>query len=80
MYQWDDDMEAALQIAMNYLDGTGQTQLLKDASISAAIAVAEARKAGIHHRIGLANAAIKSVERETAQQQKADLGFLKLCD
>lgn len=77
MYQWDYDMEIALQIAMNYLDGTGQTSLTDD-PLSVAIAIAEARKAGVHHRIKLANAAIKSVERE--RERQTNLGFLKLCD
>jgi hypothetical protein len=68
VYQWDYDMEIALQIAMNYRDRTGQTSPLTGDPLNVAIAIAEARKPGVHHRIKLANAAINSVERERNQQ------------
>jgi hypothetical protein len=69
MYQqWDYDMEVAPQIAMDYLDRTGQTPLFKDAQISVVKAIAAARKSGVQHRIKLADTAIKAVEREREER------------
>ena len=64
MYQWDHDMEVALQIAMGYLERTGQTKSFQDPQARVARAIAMERQAGMRHRIKLANAAIKAVERE----------------
>ena len=60
MYQWDYEREIALQIALDYLERTGQAPEF----VRAQSAVASAWQAGLRHRIALANAAIKAVERE----------------
>ena len=57
-------MEVALQIAMDYLDRTGQAVLFREAQSKAAMAIAVAWKGGVRHRIKLANIAIKAVERK----------------
>jgi hypothetical protein len=60
MYQWDYEREIALQIALDYLERTGQAPEF----VRAQSAVASAWQARLRHRIALANAAIKAVERE----------------
>ena len=64
MFVWNHDMEAAFQIAMEYLEGSGDAPVLIDAQSTASGAIVSAWKGGARHRIKLANAAIKAVERE----------------
>jgi hypothetical protein len=69
MYPWplgefDNVMDVALVIAMNYLDRTGQAVVFKEAQSTAAMAIAVAWKGGVRHRIKLANIAINAVERK----------------
>ena len=71
MYPWptgefDNAMDVALDIAMNYLDRTGQAVMFKQAQWKAALAIMAAWKGGMRHPIKLADTAIKSVERRTA--------------
>jgi hypothetical protein len=78
MYPWpfgefDFVMEVALQIAMNYLERTGQAVLFKQTQSTAAMAIALAWKAGVRHRLKLANIAINAVEREREQESKSNL-------
>ena len=68
MYPWptgefDNAMDVALNIAMDYLDRTGQAVMFKEAQWKAAMAIAAAWKAGVRHRIKLAHVAIKAVEQ-----------------
>jgi hypothetical protein len=70
MYPWstgefDNAMDVALDIAMNYLDRTGQAVMFKEVQWKAAMAIAAAWKGGMRHPIKLANVAIKAVERKT---------------
>ena len=64
MYVWNHEMEAAFQIAMDYLERTGQAPVLNDAQSTVSAAIFAEWKAGMRHRIKLANAGIKAVERE----------------
>jgi hypothetical protein len=70
MYPWpignfDYVMDDALDIAMNYLDQTGQAVLFQQAQNKAARAIVTAWQCGVRHRIRLANAAIRAVEKRT---------------
>jgi NADH:ubiquinone oxidoreductase subunit len=70
MYQWtsgefDNVMDVALEIAMDYLDRTDQTVMFREVQATAATAIAAAWKVGVRHRIKLADVAIKAVERRT---------------
>lgn len=74
MYPWptgefDNIMDVALEIALDYLDRTGQAAMFGEAQTTAATAIAAAWKMGVRHRIKLANIAIKEVEqkRKTAE-------------
>ena len=65
MYPWpigevDNAMDVALDIAMIYLDRTGQKS--QEVQWTAAMAIATARKRGMRHPIRLADIAIKAVE------------------
>jgi hypothetical protein len=67
MYPWpignfDNAMDNALDIAMNYLMLTGDSMLFKEAQAAAARAIVTAWQGGIKHRIKLANAAHQAVE------------------
>jgi hypothetical protein len=67
MYPWpignfDNAMDDALDIAMNYLMLTGHAGMFKEAQSTAARAIVTAWQGGVKHRIKLANAAIKAVE------------------
>jgi hypothetical protein len=69
MYPWplgefDNVMDLALDIAMDYLDRTGQAKRFKQAQFTAAEAIAAAWQVGVRHRIKLANIAIRAVERK----------------
>lgn len=68
MYPWplgefDNVMELALDIAMDYLDRTEQAVMFKEVQFTAA-AIAAAWKGGVRHRLKLANIAIRAVERK----------------
>jgi hypothetical protein len=68
MYPWpigdfDYAMDVALDIAMNYLERTGQAVAFKEVQSKAATAIVAAWKGGVRHRVRLANAAIKAVEQ-----------------
>jgi hypothetical protein len=68
MYPWplgefDNVMDVALEIAMDYLDRTGQAVRFNETQSTAAMAIAVAWKAGVRHRIKLANIAIRAVEQ-----------------
>jgi hypothetical protein len=70
MYPWpsgefDNVMDVALEIAMDYLDRTDQTVMFREVQATAATAIAAAWKVGVRHRIKLADVAIKAVERRT---------------
>jgi hypothetical protein len=78
MYPWplgefDNAMDDALDIAMNYLDLTGQAVLFKQVQSTAAMAIAVAWKVGVRHRIKLADIAIKSVERKAELYSNPEL-------
>jgi hypothetical protein len=67
MYPWtlgefDNVMDVALEIAMDYLDRTGQAVTFNDAQSTAAMAIAVAWKVGVRHPIKLADIAIRAVE------------------
>jgi hypothetical protein len=68
MYPWpigdfDYAMDVALDIAMNYLEHTGQAVAFREVQSKAAMAIVAAWKGGVRHRVRLANAAIKAVEQ-----------------
>ena len=67
MYPWpigdfDNAMDEALDIAMDYLERTGQAVKFTEVQRAAAMAIVAAWKAGVRHRIKLAHVAIKAVE------------------
>jgi hypothetical protein len=67
MYPWpigdfDYVMDEALDIAMDYLERTGQAAKFAEVQRAAAMAIVAAWKAGVRHRIKLASVAIKAVE------------------
>jgi hypothetical protein len=69
MYPWptgdfDNVMDVALDIAMNYLDLTGQAVMYEEVRSTAAMAITDAWKIGVRHRIRLAHIAIKVVEHK----------------
>ena len=69
MYPWptgdfDNAMDVALDIAMNYLDLTGQAVMFEEVLSTAAMAITDAWKIGVRHRIRLAHIAIKVVEHK----------------
>jgi hypothetical protein len=71
MYPWplgefDNVMDVALEIALDYLDRTGQAAMFGEAQTTAATAIAAAWKMGVRHRIKLANIGIKAVEQQRA--------------
>jgi hypothetical protein len=69
MYPWpigdfDNAMDVALDIAMDYLDRTGQAEKFLEVQHAAATAILVAWKGGVRHRIKLAQVAINAVERK----------------
>jgi hypothetical protein len=69
MYPWpigdfDNAMDVALDIAMDYLDRTGQAVKFLEVQHAAATAILVAWKGGVRHRIKLAQVAINAVERK----------------
>jgi hypothetical protein len=80
MYPWplgefDNVMDdAALEIAMDYLDRTGQAVRFNEAQSAAAMAIAVAWKVGVRHRIKLANIAIRAAEQKLQTMEPHELG------
>ena len=69
MYPWptgefDNVMDVALEIALDYLEKTGQAARFLEVQRTAATAIAAAWKMGVRHRIKLANVGIKAVEQK----------------
>jgi hypothetical protein len=69
VYPWptgdfDNVMDVALDIAMDYLERTGQAMNFLEVQRLAALAISAAWKAGVRHHIKLADIAIKAVERK----------------
>jgi hypothetical protein len=69
MYPWptsefDNGMDVALEIALDYLDRTGQAAMFGETQATAASAIVAAWKRGVRHPIKLADIAIKTVERK----------------
>jgi hypothetical protein len=69
MYPWptgefDNGMDVALEIALDYLDRTGQAAMFGETRATAANAIVAAWKRGVRHPIKLADIAIKTVERK----------------
>lgn len=69
MYPWpigdfDNAMDEALDIAMDYLERTEQAVKFIEVQRVAAMAIVAAWKGGVRHRIKLAHVAIKAVERK----------------
>jgi hypothetical protein len=70
MYPWPIDdfdyvMDQALDIAMDYLERTGQAVKFTEIQRVAATAIVTAWRMGVRHRLRLADIAIKAVERKT---------------
>lgn len=71
MYPWplgqfDNVMDDALDIAMDYLLKTEQATDFKEAQSAAANAIATAWRAGVRNRLRLSNMAIRAVESKDA--------------
>jgi hypothetical protein len=69
MYPWpiadfDYKMDVALDIAMEYLEHTGQAVRFLETQRVAASAIVAAWKGGVRHRIKLADVAIKAAEQK----------------
>jgi hypothetical protein len=72
MYPWrfgefDNVMDDALNIAMDYLIRTDQAVEFREAQTLAANAIAHAWRAGVRSRMRLTNVAIRAVEQERDQ-------------
>jgi hypothetical protein len=60
-------MDDALDIAINYLERTGQVGTFAEVQRVAATAIVAAWKMGVRNRIKLAHVAIKAVEQNRAR-------------
>jgi hypothetical protein len=69
MYPWPVDcvMDEALEIAMNYLSRTGQTDNFMAVQNAAAEGIMAAWQGGVRHKIRLANYAIRAIETGVAE-------------
>ena len=72
MYPWrfgefDNVMDDALNIAMDYLIRTDQAVKFREAQTMAANAIADAWRAGVRSRMRLTNVAIRAVEQKRDQ-------------
>jgi hypothetical protein len=70
IYPWpigdfDNAMDEALDIAMDYLERAEQAVKFIEVQRVAAMAIVAAWKMSVRHRVRLANIAIKAVERKT---------------
>ena len=63
-------LNESLEIAMDYLEGTGQTYPLSETQVKAADAILVAWRAGVRHRIRLANVGIVAVQQAQASLPK----------
>jgi len=75
MYPWpfgefDNVMDDALNIAMEYLVRSDQAANLRKSQALAANAIAIAWRSGVRNRLRLTNLAIRAVEREHNQLQQ----------
>ena len=75
MYPWpfgafDNVMDDALNIAMDYLLRTGQATEFREAQATAANAIAVAWRAGVKNRLRLSNIAIMAVEEKDVPYRK----------
>jgi hypothetical protein len=75
MYPWpfgafDNVMDDALNIAMDYLLRTGQAVKFREAQETAANAIAVAWRAGVKKRLRLINIAIIAVEEKDVRHRK----------
>jgi hypothetical protein len=69
MYPWpfgdfDCVMDEALDIAMDYLNKTGQAMKFRETQATAANAIASAWRLGVRNRVRLSNLAIRAVEQQ----------------
>jgi hypothetical protein len=67
-------MDVALDIAMNYLERTGQAEKFVEVQRVAAMAIVAAWKGGMRNRVRLANVAIEAVEQKYTQQLEEKRG------
>jgi hypothetical protein len=67
-------MDVALDIAMNYLERTGQAEKFVEIQRVAAMAIVGAWKGGMRNRVRLANVAIEAVEQKYTQQLEEKRG------
>jgi hypothetical protein len=77
LYPWpasalDITLSEALEIAMGYLEGTGQAHPYTETQEKAADAILSAWRAGVRHPMRLANCGIVAIEKK--QTRQADLG------
>jgi hypothetical protein len=75
MYPWpfgdfDNVMDEALDVAMDYLVQRGLAVEFKEAQKMAANAIAEAWRAGVRNRVRLSNMAIRAVEQKELLYRK----------
>ena len=76
MYPWpfgefDNVMDEALDIAMDYLIRTGQAVKFREVQKTAADSIACAWQAGVRNRVRLSNLAIRAVEHQTFYARRA---------
>jgi hypothetical protein len=76
MYPWplgefDNVMDEALDIAMDYLIRTGQAVQFREVQKTAADSIACAWWAGVRNRVRLTNVAIRAVEHQAVLWRKA---------
>jgi hypothetical protein len=81
MYPWplgefDNVMDDALDIAMDYLQASDQAVDYQNAQRTAANAIAGAWRAGVRNRLRLSNLAIRAVEEKDTLYRK-QLAFLR---
>jgi hypothetical protein len=74
MYPWpignaDLVLSEALDIAMDYLEYTGQADPMKETQDACAHVILDAWKSGVKHRIRLANYAINAIEKPPQEQK-----------
>jgi hypothetical protein len=76
MYPWpfgdfDNVMDQALDIAMDYLIKTGQAIKFRETQNTAANAIASAWRSGVRSRVRLSNLAIRAVEEQDSLYRKS---------
>jgi hypothetical protein len=63
-------MQIALDVALDYLERTGQAFPFSEALQTGALVILKSWQAGTRHRIRLANDAIKAIERKEKPPQE----------